>query len=640
MRSSRRLIVWIVAGGSAILLVLAPAEVRQATMRFLWNDPWARVLLEIAFIALLALLFVRWRVMSQLKRTVGWLQAHRLGTGERVPLDVGRFFKPLFQEVFQLVSSLETARKTAEEEARLRDAASFHWTPERLRAHVRTRLEGRPLIVVSNREPYMHVHRGNAIELLIPASGLVTALEPVLRACAGTWIAHGSGDADRETVDARDRLRVPPDQPEYTLRRVWLTAEEEEGYYYGFANEGMWPLCHIAHTRPVFRESDWACYREANRKFADAVLEEIDDSPGAMVLVQDYHFALLPLMIKSARPQAHVGIFWHIPWPNPEAFGICPWQAEVLDGMLGADLIGFHTQAHCNNFLETVDRAFESKIDWEHFTARRHGHVTHVKPFPISVAHSDPPASVASKSPAELRHALLQQHGVSADLLGIGVDRVDYTKGLLERLRGLERFFEKWTRYVGHFTFVQIGAPSRTRIKRYQDLLDEVTAEAARINARFQTSGWKPIVLLTRHHGHEEIAPYYQAADVCLVTSLHDGMNLVAKEYVTARADDDGVLVLSQFAGASRDLRDALIVNPYDIEQLADALRRALEMDSDERRARMSRMRRSVLENNVYRWAATLIGDLADIRPEATVTPFRLVPRSAPAGDERERAFG
>ena len=487
MTFSRRLIVWVVAAASAAVLVLAPSEVRASLVQFLWNDPVARILVEATLIALVVVLLVRWQVVKQLRRTVDWLQAHRLGTAAAVPLRVGRFFRPLFQEVIHLVRSLETARATAEEEARLRDAGSYHWTPERLRAHVRSRLDGRPLIVVSNREPYIHVHKGNAIALQIPASGLVTALEPVLRACDGTWIAHGSGDADRERVDDRDRLRVPPDHPEYTLRRVWLTAEEEEGYYYGFANEGMWPLCHIAHTRPLFRETDWAFYREANRKFAEAVIDEIDGAPGAMVLVQDYHFALLPRMIKQARPDARVGVFWHIPWPNPEAFGICPWQGEVLDGLLGADLIGFHTQAHCNNFLETVDRTFESKIEWEQFAARRHGHVTYVRPFPISVAPYTPPAA-GSPEPADLRRMLLRSHGVSAELLGIGVDRVDYTKGLIERLRAIERFFEKWQRYIGRFTFVQIGAPSRTRIKRYQDLLDEVTAEAARINVRFATS--------------------------------------------------------------------------------------------------------------------------------------------------------
>jgi trehalose-6-phosphate synthase len=459
------------------------------------------------------------------------------------------------------------------------------------------------------------VRRGNRVEALVPASGLVTALEPVLRACDGTWIAHGSGDADRSTVDSRDRLRVPPDQPEYTLRRVWLTPEEEDGYYYGFSNEGLWPLCHIAHTRPLFRASDWACYQEANRKFAEAVVEEMDGTGGAMVLVQDYHFALLPQLVKQARPDARVAVFWHIPWPNPEAFGICPWQSDVLDGLLGADLIGFHTQAHCNNFLETTERAFESQIDWEHFTARRHNHVTHVRPFPISVAVREP--SPEQGPPADaLRVDLLKAFGISAEFLAVGVDRVDYTKGILERLRGVERFFEKWTHYAGRFTFVQIGAPSRTRIKRYQDLLDEVTAATGRINTRFGTSNWKPIVLLTRHHSHLEIDPYYRAADLCLVTALHDGMNLVAKEFVTARDDEDGVLILSQFAGASHQLRDALIVNPYDTEQVADAIRRSLEMDPDERRSRMRRMRSHVRDHNVYRWAGELVGDLAEIRLE------------------------
>ena len=643
---SRRLIVWLVACGSAAFLVLAPSDVRTAIISFLWTDPVARVLLEIALIAVVALGLVRWSVMGQLRRTVGWLQAHRLGTAGSIPLDVGRFFRPLFQEVVHLISSLETARARAEEEARLRNAAAFRWTAERLRAHVRNRIDGHPLIVVSNREPYMHVHRPKGIEVLVPASGLVTALEPVLRACDGTWVADGSGDADREVVDDHDRLRVPPDHPEYTLRRVWLTAEEEEGYYYGFANEGLWPLCHIAHTRPLFRESDWAAYRTANRRFAEAVIEEVAGAPGPVILVQDYHFALLPRMIKNVRPDARVGLFWHIPWPNPEAFGIIPWQGDVLDGMLGADLIGFHTQAHCNNFLETVDRAFESKIDREQFNVRRHGHVTHVHPFPISVAPPASPSDAQLRSQAELRTALLQTHGVSADWMGVGVDRVDYTKGIVERLRGIERFFEKWDRYVGRFTFVQIGAPSRTRIKRYQDLLDEVTAEAERINTRFARSGWRPIVLLTRHHDHKEIAPYYRGADLCLVTALHDGMNLVAKEFVTSRDDDDGVLVLSQFAGASRELPDALIVNPYDIEQLADTIRVALEMDPAEERARMTRMRRIVLENNVYRWAANLIGELAEIRPETTVAPLRFEERTAARAmmtDEsrrRERATG
>jgi trehalose-6-phosphate synthase len=570
-----------------------------------------------AITVVITLMLVRWSFIRPIHRTARWLEAQRLGGGSAHPILAGGVFGPLWRELAHLLTSLASARAAAEEEARLRDAGASVWTADRLRAHVTTRIEGAPLFVVSNREPYMHVRRNGAIQCLVPASGLVTALEPILRACDGTWIAHGSGDADRERVDGHDRLRVPPDRPEYSLRRVWLTPEEEEGYYYGFSNEGLWPLCHIAHTRPLFRASDWQAYQVANQKFADAVVDEMAGSHGGLVLVQDFHFALLPQLIKRARPDARVGVFWHIPWPNPEAFGICPWQGEMLDGLLGADLIGFHTQAHCNNFLETVDRAFEAKIEWEQFAVRRHGHLTSVKPFPISVA-AVAGSGVVDDRPTEVRRAeLLRALGVSADFMAIGVDRIDYTKGILERFAAVERFLEKWSHFVGRFTLVQIGAPSRTHIKRYQDLVDSVTAEAERINARFATSTWRPIVLLSRHHDHAEIVPYYRAADLAFVTALHDGMNLVAKEFVMARDDGDGVLVLSRFTGASRELPDALIVNPYDTEQMADALRLALEMPAPERQQRMAHMRRTVADHNVYRWAAQLIGELADVRLEA-----------------------
>jgi trehalose 6-phosphate synthase len=324
---------------------------------------------------------------------------------------------------------------------------------------------------------------------------------PILRACDGTWIAQATGDADRETADENGRLRVPPDHPQYSLRRVWLTEQESQGFYLGFANEGLWPLCHIAHTRPTFRAEDWDYYQLVNRKFAAAVLEEIRGEEDPVVVVQDYHFALLPQLIKAERPDARVAIFWHIPWPNPEAFGICPWQRELLEGLLGADLVGFHIQAHCNNFLETVDRVLESRIERDRSAVSRHDHLTVVQRFPISVA-MDQESSVPSDF--ELRYLqraeLLARHGVRAPFMGIGVDRVDYTKGIPERFRGLERFFEKYPAYRGEFTFVQIGAPSRSEIRRYHDLMLEVEQEADRINRRFQTAEWRPIILLTRHH--------------------------------------------------------------------------------------------------------------------------------------------
>jgi trehalose 6-phosphate synthase len=395
---------------------------------------------------------------------------------------------------------------------------------------------------------------------------------------------------------------------------VWLSKEEEEGYYFGFSNEGLWPLCHIAHTRPVFRASDWEWYRQANMKFAEAVLEEMASTEQPLVIVQDYHFALLPRLIKQKRPDARVAIFWHIPWPNPEAFGICPWQRELLEGLLGADLVAFHIQFHCNNFLETVERALESRIDWEHFAVDRNEHLTSVRPFPISVVWREPEEADSQKPLHRRQSALLNELGVEALFLGVGVDRVDYTKGILERFLAIERFLERYPSYQGKLTFAQIGAPSRTHIKRYHDLLAEVEAEAERINWRFQSGKWKPIVFLKRHHSHEQIEQFYRAADFCLVTSLHDGMNLVAKEFVASRADEQGVLLLSAFTGAARELRDALIVNPYDIEQLAGAIFRALEMEPREKKLRMQRMRRVVKENNVYRWAAGLIGELCETR--------------------------
>jgi len=576
----------------------------------------------------ITLLIVRWSVDGPLRRMTDWLRDMRTGgalAAENPPKE--ELFKPLANEVSRLASSLHVARAAAEEEARLRDASLSQWTAERLRISMRAKLNGSRLFAVSNREPYEHIRRGNEVVWSVPPSGLVTALEPVLRACDGIWVAQATGDADRETADAHGRLRVPPDHPQYGLRRVWLSPEEEEGFYFGFANEGLWPLCHIAHTRPLFRTEDWNHYEAVNRKFAAALVEEMEGQSEPLALVQDYHFALAPAMIKERRPDARIAIFWHIPWPNPEAFGICPWQRELLDGMLGADLIGFHIQAHCNNFLGTVDRALESRIDWEHFAVNRRDHLTAVRPFPISVAfNGESRAEGTAPGCSELLRAL----GVEASILGLGVDRVDYTKGIPERFRGIERLLDRHPFYCGKLAFVQIGAPSRTHIKRYQELMAEVEAEAERINRRFRTSAWKPIVFVNRHHSHEEILPYYRAADFCLVTSLHDGMNLVAKEYVAARHDERGALILSRFAGASHELADAFVVNPYDTDELAGAIHTALSIPATEREARMRRMRAAVKEHNVYRWAGNLIGELAEVRLDAPppAVPDARSPRS------------
>jgi trehalose 6-phosphate synthase len=603
-----------VIGGLA--LVHDVEYIRAQNLRT-WRQAFLGILVQVFLIVLITLLIVRWSIAGPIARAAQWMRALRMGrislTHQMPDLDL---FKPLAWEVVTFAESLSQARTAAENEARLRDAGESLWTADRLAIQVQLRLDGSRLFVVSNREPYTHHRNGKAIEVSVPPSGLVTALEPVLNACDGTWIAHGSGDADNQVVDEHDRLRVPPEDPRYTLRRVWLTKQEEEGYYYGFSNEGLWPLCHIAHTRPIFREGDWNFYKEVNRKFANAVLDEIAGTSKPVVLVQDYHFALLPRMIKEKRPDARVAIFWHIPWPNVESFGICPWQRQLLDGLLGADLIGFHIQSHCNNFLETVDRVVESRIDAEHSAVLRQNHRTIVHPFPISVdlSEDEPLTSAEYGDNFAERSALLHSLGVDSAFLGVGVDRVDYTKGIHERFLAIERFLEKYPRYQGQFTFVQIGAPSRTHIKRYHDLLAEVESEAERINWRFQSGKWKPILFLKRQHSHKEIASYYRAADFCLVTSLHDGMNLVAKEFLAARRDERGVLILSQFTGAARELRDALLVNPYDVDQTAEAIRAALEMEPEEKLMRVRRMRKTIRENNIFRWAANLVTELCEVR--------------------------
>ncbi|HTW80708.1 MAG TPA: trehalose-6-phosphate synthase [Terracidiphilus sp.] len=607
----------------------------------LWMQSFWRILALVVLIVLITFAMVRWFLMRPMKRVTERLRhlrtGHSGGSSSPGTADLG-LFPPLAREVETMAESLIAARAAAEAEARLREAGESLWTAERLAVRIRNRSGSSRIFLVSNREPYMHVHKGREIAWVVPPSGLVTALEPVVQACDGVWVASGSGDADRQTVDSFDRLRVPPDEPRYTLRRVWLTPEEEEKYYDGFSNEGLWPLCHIAHTRPTFREGDWECYRRVNRHFASALVEEMEGSEDPVVFVQDFHFALLPRMVKQERPDARVAIFWHIPWPNPETFGICPWQAELIDGILGADLIGFHVPLHCHNFLGTVDRALEARTDTAHMTVRRLGHLTTVRPYPASVAFQGNPHAGASRNEAEAaethadeRDKLLSEFGARAEMLAVGVDRLDYTKGIVERLTAVEQLLEKHPFYLERFTLVQIAAPSRTRIRAYADLRLRVEEAVERINCRFQTARWRPVVLIDRQCNHQEVTRWYRAADLCLVTSLHDGMNLVAKEFVAARDDEDGVLVLSKFAGAAGELQDALIVNPYDIGSVAEAICTGLDMSRDDRRIRMQRMRRQVMEHNIYLWAANVLGDLRELRIDALEDAETNSHRMAPA---------
>ncbi|MBS1664639.1 MAG: trehalose-6-phosphate synthase [Bacteroidetes bacterium] len=578
----------------------------------IWFRNFFRWFAQVLIISFVTILVIRWGIIGPLNKIVLWLREAATGNldklKQRPPTN---FLAPLHKEIVHIAKTVREARAIAEEEALLRSNAEAVWTPERLRIEVSNLLHEKKMVVVSNREPYMHIHAGREIKCIVPASGMITAMEPILKACGGLWIAAGMGDADRETVDKHDKILVPPEQPEYTLRRLWLTKEEEDHFYYGFSNEGLWPLCHIAHTRPVFRKEDWDYYKKVNQDFARAVIREIEAEEQPLILIQDYHFALLPELIRNERPDAKIAIFWHIPWPNAESFGICPWQRDILKGMLGADLIGFHTQFHCNNFLETVNTALESRVQWENYAVRIGDATTMVKPFPISIDFTlkdyDKPSVKTDFS------RLLADYGATCKFMGIGVDRIDYTKGIIEKFLAIERFLEKYPAYVGKFTFVQVGAPSRTLLKTYADTVSAVEKEADRINWRFKNRNWKPILLLKRHHSHEEITPFYESADLCMVTSLHDGMNLVAKEFIARRGNNDGVLILSRFAGASQELKGALVVNPYDIEKMADAIKQALEMPDEEQQQRMQKMRQSLVENNIFSWAAHLLRTLTSI---------------------------
>jgi trehalose-6-phosphate synthase len=554
-----------------------------------------------------------------------WMRRLRFGSSPESPprnIPVRR----LADESAHLAASFRASKLQERRTAEAMTRSDKLWDRDRLKAHALASLGHQTLVVVSNREPYMHQFKDGKPRVVQPASGLVTGLDPVLKACGGLWVAHGAGDADRVTADASGCIPVPPGDPRYTLRRVWITKEEEQGYYYGFSNEGLWPLCHLTHERPLFRASDWEQYVRANRKFADAVLEEIGEE-SAVVMVQDYQVALVPGMLKQRRPDLTVGLFWHIPWPNPEAFRICPFRTELLRGMLGADLIGFHLQQHCNNFLDTVDRMVEAKLDWDRFSAELQGHTAYVRPFPISVQPWSEKGVVSGEALELQCRQLRERYGLGDGPLAVGVDRIDYTKGIAERFRAIERFFERYPEHRGRLTFVQLGAPSRTHIPRYRDLVGELETLADAINWKFKADSgdWKPIHFLVDHHNGPTVYAFLRMSSIGVVSSLHDGMNLVAKEYIAAQGEPggpgDGVLILSEFAGAARDLSDALIINPYDTEGFADAIRQAVEMSPAERRERLGRMYQQVMENNIYRWAAEFLVALVQSRSPLTSVP-------------------
>ena len=488
------------------------------------------------------------------------------------------------------------------------------WSARWLQSTLRRHCGGQQVIVVSNREPCVHeLEADGTVSVRHPISGLVTALDPILRATGGTWIAHGSGSADRAVVDRFDRLRIEDEDGGYTLRRIWLGRGEERGYYQGFSNGALWPLCHLAFESPRFTRSDWRHYQEVNRRFADAVVAEAT-GPRPVVLVQDYHFALLPSLLRARLPDAIIVAFWHIPWPNAARFSRLPTGDALLEGLLGSDIVGFQTPEHARAFLDAVEVLPEAAVDRASgLVGRAHGTVA-VRAYPISVewpnrwAESAPPID-------ECRRRVRAELGIGEDApMMISVDRLDYTKGIEERLTAIRRLLARGNATVARPVFVQIAAPSRTRLARYRQLAERVRAQAAGINERFGAPGYQPIVLLERHAEPQEVFRFYRAADACHVNSLDDGMNLVAKEFVAARDDEQGVLLLSRFAGAARELSGAIVVNPCDIDHVADAMADALTLPGDDQARRMRAMRRQVAEHNVFRWAGDLLKDAAGAR--------------------------
>jgi len=489
------------------------------------------------------------------------------------------------------------------------------WDKEGLKEFVRDKMHDYQLILVSNREPYMHVYRDGEVEVIMPASGMAIALDSLMKTCGGTWVASGSGEADEEAMAGQDAIMVPPHDPKYRLRRVWLTREEELDYYYGFSNETLWPLCHITYTRPAFIRRQWETYKAVNRKFADAIIAEVGDKP-TMVFIQDYHFVLLPQMLKEHDPNLLVCQFWHIPWPNFEVFRICPWATEILEGLLGNDLLGFHLQYHCNNFFDTVERTLECRVDRDKFAIIRAGKETLVRPFPISIDFERFETLANSPRTQESMSALRHRYNLHNVKVGLGLDRFDYTKGIPERFRAVDIFFRKYPQYLGRFTFLQLGPLSRVHIQKYKNLNTQVDYLEEKINSTYRQGRWKPIIVLKGHHSQEDIVPFYRMADVMVVSSLHDGMNLVAKEFVASRVDNRGALILSAFTGASRELGGAYQVNPYHPEDIADAIFEALESDEAEQAARMENMRTWVEEHNIFRWAKDYLTSLTHLSLE------------------------
>lgn len=594
------------------LVVVQNASYIDANAAGIWKRNAFRLLIQIILFSIAVALLVRFALLKPLRRLADSIKSARLSKTARAPLFGGpAFFQPLASEIAKMNQSLAQARFSASEEARLRlEKLDSPWTAERLKEFIKAYLKNQEIFLVFTQEPYERHNSEGKTDYRLLANGVATAFEPLMEACRGMWVAQASGDVRKDITDESDIIKVPPDNPKYTLKRVRLTAKEERGYNKGYSIEGLYPLCLNTHTRPIFREEDWVEYKRVNEKFARVLLSEIKSTQRPIIIVNEYYFTLLPQIIKKNRPDAQVGIFWHTPWPSAEAFSICPQRKEILEGMLGADIIGFNTQQFCNNFIDTVGKNVESLLDFDKSSITREEHTSYIRSFPVSITFTN---RQESGEPDVSGKKILKRLKIKTKYLGLGVDRLDYAKGIPERFKGIEYFFDTHPEYREQFTFLQIAAPDRPDIRKYIEYKDIVSREAERINKRFATKEWRPLVLETVQYSHPDINALYKLANVCIVTSLHDSMNLVSKEYAAARDDELGVLILSQFTGASHDLKGALIINPYSTKEIADAIHQGVRMLLLEQNRRMKTMRNSIKNYNIYRWAAELLKAVAGL---------------------------
>lgn len=466
-------------------------------------------------------------------------------------------------------------------------------------------LKNKLLVVGIQREPYLHTQTNKGIVVQKAAGGAHILLDGILKQVHGLMVALAAGDADDKVVDNKGRIKVPPHEERYILKRIFLKKKEYEGFYYGFANQTLWPLCHVVFTKPVFSSGWWKDYVSVNQKFADAILEEVE-SQEAFVWINDYHLSLLPKLLKDRNPSLKVGTFWHIPWPTYEVFRICPWRRQLLEGLLGSDFIGFHRGYHVENFVECSRRELEVIVDSEPRSLTFKEHETRLENLPAGIDYHEIKEKLDQNN-LPTKRLIKKDFGFDYEYLVIGVDRIDYTKGLLERLDIIDRFLEKYPAFQKKFVYLSIAAPSRIRIPAYKSLNEKINKKVRVINGKYSTKDWRPIRYIKKVLPREKILKYYQLADACLVTSLDDGMNLVAKEFVICTEPNKGMLLLSKFTGAAKDLRSALLINPYDTDGTADALYQALIMKEEERVKRINDMKAIVKENNIYNWAMRFI---------------------------------